>query len=109
VQFIIEQTTVPDYNADLENLPDAAVENYVAGDDDLFLSAVTIVVESQKASTSLLQRKLKLGYSRAARLMDMMEEQGIVSALDSSNKRKVLYSKERGQELAAGGEAAVDE
>jgi S-DNA-T family DNA segregation ATPase FtsK/SpoIIIE len=52
--------------------------------------AVRIVVESGKASTSLLQRRLRLGYGRAARLIDMMQKDGIVSAPDGSRPREVL-------------------
>jgi S-DNA-T family DNA segregation ATPase FtsK/SpoIIIE len=51
---------------------------------------VRLVVESAKASTSLLQRRLRLGYGRAARLIDMMEKDGIVSAPDGSRPREVL-------------------
>lgn len=61
--------------------------------DELFDYAVQIVVEQQTVSTSLLQRKLKIGYSRAARLIDQMEEKGIVSKADSRGRRKVLVSK----------------
>jgi len=67
--------------------------------DHLFIKAVQMVVESQNASTSFLQRKLKIGYSRAARLLDQMEERGIVSRMDSNNKRQVLISKEQFDEM----------
>ena len=49
-----------------------------------------LVVESGKASTSLLQRRLRLGYGRAARLLDMMQRDGIISAPDGSKPREVL-------------------
>jgi len=58
--------------------------------DDLFWDAVRVVVESQKASVSFLQRRLRVGYARAARLMDLMEERGIVSAIDNNKKREIL-------------------
>jgi S-DNA-T family DNA segregation ATPase FtsK/SpoIIIE len=58
--------------------------------DEVYDEAVRIVVESGKASTSLLQRRLRLGYGRAARLIDMMEKDGIVSAPDGSKPREVL-------------------
>ena len=58
--------------------------------DEVYDEAVRIVVESGKASTSLLQRRLRLGYGRAARLIDMMEKDGIVSAPDGSRPREVL-------------------
>jgi S-DNA-T family DNA segregation ATPase FtsK/SpoIIIE len=58
--------------------------------DAVYEDAVRLVVESGKASTSLLQRRLRLGYGRAARLIDMMEKDGIVSAPDGSKPREVM-------------------
>ncbi len=58
--------------------------------DAVYEDAVRLVVESGKASTSLLQRRLRLGYGRAARLIDMMEKDGIVSAPDGSRPREVM-------------------
>jgi len=58
--------------------------------DAVYEEAVRLVVESGKASTSLLQRRLRLGYGRAARLIDMMQRDGIVSAPDGSKPREVL-------------------
>ncbi len=58
--------------------------------DEVYDEAVRIVVESGKASTSLLQRRLRLGYGRAARLIDLMEKDGIVSAPDGARPREVL-------------------
>jgi S-DNA-T family DNA segregation ATPase FtsK/SpoIIIE len=58
--------------------------------DEVYDEAVRLVVESGKASTSLLQRRLRLGYGRAARLIDLMEKDGIVSAPDGSKPREVL-------------------
>jgi len=63
------------------------------------IKAIQIVVESQNASTSFLQRKLRIGYSRAARLLDQMEERGIVSRIDSGGKRQVLITKEQFDEM----------
>ena len=64
-----------------------------SGGDDLDSSwkeAVEVVIASGKASTSLLQRKLRIGYGRASRLMDMMEEQGIIGPADGAKPRQVL-------------------
>lgn len=61
-----------------------------SSDDDMFNDAVRVVVEMRKASTSLLQRKLRIGYSRAARIIEEMEEQGIVGPQDGSRPREVL-------------------
>ena len=60
------------------------------GNDDMFRDAVRVVVETRKASTSLLQRKLRVGYARAARIMEEMEEQGIIGPADGSRPRDVL-------------------
>lgn len=59
-------------------------------DDDLYEEARTIVVETGRASTTFIQRKLKVGYARAARLMDMLEERGIIGASDGAKPREVL-------------------
>ncbi len=61
-------------------------------DDDKFEDAVRVVIDNRKASTSLLQRRLQVGYGRASRLMDEMEEQGIISAADGSKPRDVLVT-----------------
>lgn len=61
-------------------------------DDDLWRDAVQVVVEGRKASTSLLQRRLRVGYARAARLIETMEEQGIVGHADGSRPRDVLVN-----------------
>jgi len=62
--------------------------------DVLLPDAISIVVEEGQASISLLQRRLKIGYARAARIIDQMEERGIVSGYEGSKPRKVLISKE---------------
>ncbi|MFA5095610.1 MAG: DNA translocase FtsK 4TM domain-containing protein [Candidatus Paceibacterota bacterium] len=59
-------------------------------DDEMYEEARLCVVEAGKASTSYLQRKLKLGYARAARLMDKLEERGVISAGDGAKPREVL-------------------
>lgn len=59
-------------------------------DDDMWRDAVRVVIEGGKASTSLLQRRLRIGYGRAARLIETMEEQGIISSADGNRPREVL-------------------
>ena len=61
-------------------------------EDELLPDAVKIVLESGQASISMIQRRLRVGYARAARLVDIMEQQGIVSGFDGSKPRKVLIS-----------------
>lgn len=63
-----------------------------SGDDTLYKDAVRVVVEAGKASTSLLQRRLRIGYGRAARIIEEMEEQGIVGAQEGSRPRDVLIT-----------------
>jgi len=79
-----------------------------AGDetDELLPAAVDVVLETGQASVSMLQRRLKLGYSRAARLVDQMEQRGIVGPFEGSKPRQLLITKERWQELQMGGGAA---
>lgn len=62
--------------------------------DEMYEPAVRLVVTSGYASTSMIQRRFKIGYTRAARLVDAMEEQGIVGALDGAKPREVLISRE---------------
>jgi DNA segregation ATPase FtsK/SpoIIIE-like protein len=64
-------------------------------DDDLLEPAAKFVVSSGQGSTSLVQRKFRIGYTRAARLMEMMEARGIVGAIDGGKPREVLMSRER--------------
>ena len=62
------------------------------GGDDMFRDAVRVVTDTRKASTSLLQRKLRIGYARAARIIEEMEEQGIIGPADGARPREVLIS-----------------
>ena len=62
-------------------------------DEDLFDKAVAIVVEENKASASLLQRRLRIGYAPAARMIEEMEKKGIVSPADGARPRQVLHDK----------------
>lgn len=75
--------------------------------DPLFDDAVQVVVELGQASVSMLQRKLKLGYSRAARLMDQMEEAEIVGPFEGSKPRQVLLSKEMFMQRKFGGDIDI--
>ncbi|MBR6518683.1 MAG: DNA translocase FtsK, partial [Oscillospiraceae bacterium] len=67
--------------------------------DDMIHKAIETVVDAGQASTSLLQRKLKLGYARAARIMDEMEEMGIIGPYEGSKPRQVLITKNQWLEM----------
>jgi DNA segregation ATPase FtsK/SpoIIIE-like protein len=62
-------------------------------DDELYEDAKEAVLEAGKASTSYIQRKLRVGYSRAARLMDMLEEKGVIGPANGAEPRKVVSEK----------------
>lgn len=69
--------------------------------DEMLPKAIEVVVEAQSASTTLLQRKLKLGYARAARIVDDLEERGIIGPYEGAKPRKVLVSKQQWLEMNA--------
>ncbi len=73
----------------------AAAEDADEGCDELYNAAVDIVLELGQASVSMLQRRLKLGYARAARLVDQMEDRGIVGPFEGSKPRQLLITKEQ--------------
>ena len=80
--------------------------------DEMLPKAIEIVVENQMASTTLLQKKLKLGYARASRIIDDLEERGIIGPFEGSKPRKVLISKQQWYEmnaLAQGGAAEASD
>ncbi|HUC95811.1 MAG TPA: DNA translocase FtsK 4TM domain-containing protein [Candidatus Saccharimonadia bacterium] len=98
IDFIKAQRP-PQYNDEVISLPvhlngrGGVVSEYGGEvDDDMWRDAVRVVIEGKKASTSLLQRRLRIGYGRAARLIEQMEEQGIVSSADGNRPREVLVS-----------------
>lgn len=66
-----------------------------SGDDEIINKAIEVVIDAGQASTSLLQRKLKLGYARAARIIDELEGMGIISGFEGSKPRNVLISREQ--------------
>ena len=78
----------------------AAPEQNAADEaDELLPAAIDVVMETGQASVSMLQRRLKLGYSRAARIVDEMETRGIVGQFEGSKPRQLLITKEQWQEL----------
>lgn len=77
------------------------------GDEAEFRDAVHVVLEARKASTSLLQRRLRIGYGKAARLIEQMEERGIISPADGSRPREVLVSSM--DDVFGGGESSQED
>ncbi|MEE8585797.1 MAG: DNA translocase FtsK, partial [Acidobacteriota bacterium] len=73
-----------------EEEDDSALVDVSDMHDDLYEEAARFVVETRKASTSLLQRRFRIGYGRAARLLDMMEHESLISAPDGSKAREIL-------------------
>jgi S-DNA-T family DNA segregation ATPase FtsK/SpoIIIE len=76
-------------------------------DDDLYTQAREAVEEAGRASTSYLQRKLRIGYSRAARLMDILEERGVIGPADGSRPRDIL-SQSNGAAVTAGADSGTE-
>lgn len=95
IDFIANQTGfpepffLPEFHAD--NEPGAGKEVRLADLDDMLDDAARLVVETQHGSTSMIQRRLKLGYNRAGRIMDQLEALGIVGPAEGSKPREVLY------------------
>ena len=76
--------------------------------DEMLPAAVDVILETNQASVSMLQRRLKLGYARAARIVDEMEEKGIVGPFQGSKPRAILITKEQWEEMKSGKPAQMD-
>ena len=75
--------------------------------DEMLPAAVDVILETGQASVSMLQRRLKLGYARAARIVDEMEEKGIVGPFQGSKPRDILVTKEQWAAMRSGGSAQL--
>ena len=98
VAFLVKNNPSPDYNGNIiEHLEQKDMESKdMEGEeeDELFEEAVETIINNNQASISILQRKLRIGYTRAARLIDLMEKKGLVGPYDGRNPRKILFSRE---------------
>jgi S-DNA-T family DNA segregation ATPase FtsK/SpoIIIE len=93
----VKLTSAPEFNDEvistrvagqrLNGIPDSSSG---ADDDDLYEAAMTVIRENRKASASLLQRRLKVGYARAARLLDILEEKGVIGPSNGAKPRDIL-------------------
>jgi S-DNA-T family DNA segregation ATPase FtsK/SpoIIIE len=101
VTAFIQEQRAPQYNDEIISQPvqlngkggivaDMGGGDGGGADEDMLRDAVRVVIEGRKASTSLLQRRLRIGYGRAARLIEEMEERGIISSADGNRPREVL-------------------
>jgi S-DNA-T family DNA segregation ATPase FtsK/SpoIIIE len=94
----------PDYSAEIEQAANAALQTSSASDgprerDDMYDEAVEIVIREGRGSCSLLQRAMKVGYGRAARMIDHMAEDGIVGPYNGSKFREVVITQEQWEEM----------
>jgi S-DNA-T family DNA segregation ATPase FtsK/SpoIIIE len=90
------------YNDDIIeeiNSDDTPVDNNDSDADELLPKAIELVIDAGQASVSLIQRKFKVGYARAARIVDQMEERGIVGGFEGSKPRQILISRQQWQEM----------
>jgi S-DNA-T family DNA segregation ATPase FtsK/SpoIIIE len=89
----LKKQGVPEYIEQVTQEPEEAPDMEVSSGDDLYDQAVAIVTRDGRASTSYVQRRLSIGYNRAARLIEQMEEQGVISPPNHAGKREILAGK----------------
>ncbi|WP_400162835.1 DNA translocase FtsK [Brevibacillus sp. TJ4] len=101
ITHMIKKQRKPSYYFSKEDL-EQQVQSYDAGDDPLYLEALVFVAEQGQASASALQRRFRVGYNRAARLIEMMEADGYVSGQNGGKARAVLITPEDAQAVVEG-------
>ena len=102
----IERKAVQTGNKSAASDPEPNADE-LAGD-EMLPAAVDVILETGQASVSMLQRRLKLGYARAARIVDEMEEKGIVGPFQGSKPRDILITKEQWAAMQSGGDSQMD-
>lgn len=102
VDFLTEQGMVAEYNPEVESrvaAPSADAGGGTSDRDEYFIQAGKFIIEKEKASIGMLQRMFKIGFNRAARIMDQLAEAGVVGEEEGTKPRKVLMSMEEFEEL----------
>ncbi len=105
INFVKDQVQMASYNTDIMQAMNKAGTNAGSADsedsdeDELLTDAIETVVKAEQCSVSMLQRRFRIGYNRAARLVDLMEERGIVGPADGARPRKVNMSQAEFQRL----------
>ncbi len=106
IALLVEQCRVqaePEFDEELlENAPDVETEELDPDEDALLDEAILCVAQHETASVSLLQRRLRVGYTRAGRLIDMLERRGVITGYEGSKPRRVLISYEEARRMASG-------
>ena len=110
-QQVIEEIERKATQTEKRNAPDPDPTSDELAGDEMLPQAVDVILETGQASVSMLQRRLKLGYARAARIVDEMEEKGIVGPFQGSKPRTILVTKEQWEIMKAGqsGQMAIDD
>jgi S-DNA-T family DNA segregation ATPase FtsK/SpoIIIE len=103
IALLVQQCRVqaePEFSEELlEAAPDVEAEELDPDEDDLLDDAILCVAQHETASVSLLQRRLRVGYTRAGRLVDMLERRGVISGYEGSKPRRVLVSYDEAQRM----------
>jgi len=110
----LRQQGAPEYgltpiDSGTSDTPTSRGDDTDGDDDDLFEAAVRLVVTNGHASTSMLQRRFKIGYTRAARIVDMMQEKGIVGPPDGAKPREILVNRDQIDQMFRTGPYGVPE
>ena len=90
IGFLKKSGVEPQYTEEITTMPVARLAGKTDGEDELFEEAAKVITQYDRASASLLQRRLRIGYARAARLIDQLEAAGVVGAAEGSKPRDVL-------------------